>query len=150
MNKQTSWLLIAGLGLAAWYWGKLGQAANVVNVVFNGIQVNGLTSFTLNFVIQNVSNAIVSVNSVAANVTANGTTIGNASYFGNPITIPANSQQSVPLQFAVSLLGLPNAIIQLISNLSAGTNSNITFEAKGNMNINGLVLPLDVQTQTIL
>lgn len=148
MNK-TSLLILGGLGLAVWYYGKLAIAGNVINVIFNGVHLKNLNTFTLSFMVQNVSNTIVSVNSMTADVFVNDSNIGNASYFGNPITILGNSQTPINVDFSLSLLGIPGALMDLISNLTIGKN-DVKFQAKGTMNVNGILLPLDVKTSTIL
>lgn len=141
--KTGTALTVLALGVAFYYFAQLGTAAATVQIVFSGIQPMGLLKYRLNFIIQNVSNATVDLNSLAADVTINGNDVGNISKFGTT-QIGPNSQTTIDADLNVSLLSLPGAIRDLL------TNSHGTFDFRviGNMNINTLVLPVDVE-QTI-
>lgn len=146
MKPITLLLLAGGAGLI-WYFTQLGVAGNVVNIVFQGVQIKSLNDFGLQFLVQNVSNAPIIVNSMSANVTLNGNTLGNASYFGSPFSVPANSEQLINIAFKPSLISLPGDISNLLNN---GTGGSLEFAATGNMNVNNLVLPINVSTSTTL
>lgn len=62
-------------------------------------------------VIQNTSNATLTINSLAANVTSNNQLVGNVSQF-NAVEIPGNSQVEMPVKITFQLLGIVNDIIR--------------------------------------
>ncbi len=62
-------------------------------------------------IVQNTSNATLSINSIAANVFTNGQLIGNLSEFGE-VLIPGNGQAQIPVKITFQLLGIVNDIVQ--------------------------------------
>lgn len=133
-------MLLAALGFAAFYYTGLGVAGNDLLVIFKGFSIDSINTFTITVTLQNVSNATIQLNSLAATVTIDGDTLGNVSYFGNPISVGPNSQVDIPLKLNVSFLSLPGEIKDLMNNLGG----NHTIEVKGNFNANNIPLPLDV------
>lgn len=138
---KTSTLLLIGAGLVAYELFNLGVATGTAQFVFDGVTINSITNFTVSILVQNVSNATVNLNSLAASIDLNGTQIGNASFFpATPTVILPNSQQDVRLTVNPSLLSLPQAIIDAVNNPGV----SLDFNVSGNANVNGLVLPFDL------
>ena len=137
--KPTMIALIAVGGYFAWKALGLGTAAATLNIVFAGVQMNSVTNYTLNFNIQNVTNTLINLNSLAGTVYLNGTNVGNVSTF-TPVGIAANDQTSINLTMDLSIFGIGTAIYNLVNT----SGSVLNFEVKGNMNVSSLVLPFDV------
>ncbi len=140
--KTGDALLIAGGGLLAWHFLGLGVAGNTAQIVFQGITATTPLTYTLNFVVQNVSNTQITFNSMSGTVQLNGTGVGNVSAFPNPaINIPGNSQANIGVVLDLSLLGVASDIVAFVQNPGQALN----FEVIGNANVNGLVLPFDLK-----
>ena len=135
--------IAVGAGLyALYYYSKLGLAGRDMQVVFKGFSIQGITNYTITLAVQNVSNSLIEVNSLAADVTVNGNSIGNLSTF-QKTDIPANSEVNLNLKLNVSLLGLPSIIADIINN----QQGVYTVVVDGNMNVNNIVVPLNVNDQ---
>jgi hypothetical protein len=142
--KTGTVVLLAVAGLFAYHILGLGVAGGVAQLVFQGITANGPLNFTLNFIVQNVSNTTINFNSMAGTVTINGNNVGNVSSFpAVPVPIPGNSQQPVNVNLDLSVLGLVGEIATLLQ--TPGTTLN--FEVKGNLNANAVIIPFDVTQQ---
>ena len=141
--KTGTVLLLAAGGLIAFHFLGLGVAGNTFQIVFAGVTPNNVFNYTLAFNVQNVSNTLVNLNSLAGTVFLNGQQVGSVSTF-IPQGIPGNSQTPVNLTLDLSAFGLGTAVYQLVNT----SGSQMNFEVKGNMNVNGMVLPFDV-TQSI-
>lgn len=139
MKGTTLILLALGAG-AVYYFEQLNTASNSLQVVFQGVRINGPFNYTLNLIAQNVSNATLELNSLAADVTVNGNDLGNISNF-TPVTIGPNSSTAVNVTLAPSVLSIPGTVQALLQN----PTGSFDFKVNGNMNINGLVLPLNVE-----
>jgi purine-nucleoside phosphorylase len=135
-------IVLLGLGgYALYYYSRLALAGNDLQVVFKGFGIQSISNYTITLTVQNTSNALIVLNSLAADVQINDSDLGNVSYFGSPIQIPANSQVDVPLTLNVSLLGVPAIVTQMLNN--TGT---YTINVLGTLNANGVVLPLKLST----
>lgn len=139
MKTGTIALLVVG-GLAVYEFAQLGVAGKTVQILLDGVQINSITNFSLQLLVQNVSNANVKLNSMTGAITVNGNAIGNVSYF-SPVTVASNSQQVVNVTLRPDLLSLPASIIALINN----SGGNLHFVVDGNANIDGLVIPFTVE-----
>lgn len=138
--KLGNAILIAG-GLYGLYWiTEIGALANTVNILFQGVQFNGLTNLSVVLTVQNITNASVTVNSMTGNLLVNGNQLANLSFFNNPVTVPANGSVNIPIQVSLSLLSLPGTVQQLLS--MSGTT--LTFNAVGNANVSNLILPFNL------
>lgn len=141
---KTGTLVLIGLaGFAAYYFQQLNTVADTVQIVFAGIQPQGLLKYNLLFNVQNVSNASVTINALTANVTVNGNTLGTITDFTKR-TVAGTSQETIPLTFDVSLITLPSTVLSLINSGSP----NLNFVVTGYANINGFVLPFS-ENQTV-
>ncbi len=125
----------------------LGVAGNVLQFYIQSVDFTGLTTGRIVLMVQNPSNANITLNSMAGTVSANGTTIGNVSNFQGGVFIPANQQVPVTVFVNVSLTGI---FSELYTQLTQPTGQNqIAFVIAGNMNINaGGLIPFNV-TQTV-
>lgn len=140
MNGVGAVLLLAGVaGLYLW---NLSRAAK--NLIYLPGNITGFNLLPpviyLELVIQNTSNVDFTINSLAANVTSDGTVIGNVSEFV-PVSLPANSQGVVPITLSLQPLGLANEIISILS----GGNGYRNLEIKGSVNANGIQQSFSVQ-----
>lgn len=136
--KTGEALLLAAVGYGVIYYTGLGVAGNDLQVVFKGFSIDSITQFTVTLTIQNVSNATIQINSLAADVTVDTSDLGNVSYFGSPITIGANSQVDIPLKLNLSLFAVPAIVKDIMNNL--GNSYKISVD--GNFNANNIPLPL--------
>jgi|SRR5882724_5138309 len=141
--KTGTILLLAGAALVAYEFQQLGTAAQTVQIQLAGIQINSLTNYKVQLLIQNISNISCTVNALTGTITLNDSEIGNVSDF-NPVVIPARAQQVINISLNPDLLSLPFAIQNLINN----PGIPLDFEVIGNANVNGLILPFDL-TKTI-
>lgn len=136
-------LILGGLGLLAVYeYTQLGVAAADVQILFSGVQINGLSNIGVTLVIQNVSNAQIVLNSMTLDLSLNGQAIGNASLFPVvPIVVQPSTQQPVTIQITPNWLSIPSVIMDIIN---SGNQSAMTFNATGTANINNLPLPINL------
>lgn len=141
--KTGNILLIGGAILAVIYISNLGIAGATTQYVFNGIVFNSPTNWTVSILVQNVSNANVKLNSMAATASVNGTSIGNVSFFpSQPLIVNANSQINIPVSFSPSILGVT---ADILSAITEGTTV-FDFEISGNANVDGIVVPFDIES----
>lgn len=138
--KTGNLLLLGGAGLIIYYLSQLGVAGKTVQFVFKGVSFLSATKLQIQLMVQNVSNANITLNALTGDVTINGNELGSASTF-TPVDIPGASQQQINLILDISILSLPSTIINLIN--QAGNTLN--FQVTGNANINSLVVPFSVQ-----
>lgn len=138
--KTGTLLVVGAIAFLGYEFLQLNTAGNTLQVVFQGVQVNGPLNYTLNLIVQNVSNATLALNSLAADVTINGNDLGNVSNF-TAITIQPNSQTPVNVTLQPSILSIPGTVQALLAN----PTGSFDFKITGNMNVNSLVLPLNVE-----
>lgn len=127
-------LILAGFaGLYLW---NLGRAAG--NLIYSPGNITGLSLsgfspvITADLVVQNTSNITFTISSLAGNVTADGTQIGNISNF-TPVIVPPNSQGVVPLTLILQPLGIVNELVSII----AGGVGKRDILIQGSVNANG-------------
>lgn len=104
-------LIAAAIGLTA--YSQVKAAGHLIFVPGNitGISLDGIAPiFTAQLIVQNTSNVDFTLNSLAGNVTADSTQVGNVSNF-QPVFIPSNSQAIVPLQLRMLPLGIVDNLI---------------------------------------
>lgn len=112
-------LLFSADGIKGFYW------RNLSPVVRFGLRV------------QNTSNQSFTINSFACDVSTNGTSIGNASFFGAQV-IPANSQMVLLVDVQLMALGITEEIIRAIET----KNFSFPVLVRGTANVDGLVIPV--------
>lgn len=139
MGVVESLLLIAG---GIWlYTSTVTKAAGNLIFVPGNITNIGLAGISpvvvADLLIQNTSNVDFTLNSLAANVTSDGTLIGNVSNF-SAVSIPGNSQTAVPLHLTLLPLGIVDNIIQAFY----GGFTKKEFVVDGSVNANGQQVPL--------
>jgi LEA14-like dessication related protein len=139
MGGLEAVLLLAGI--AGVYLWNLSRAAGNLQYYAGNITGYSLVPplITVDLMVQNTSNVTFTINSLAANVTSDGTQIGNISDF-TPVTIPANSQGAVPLTLRLLPIGLVNDIISIITGGSGSRNILI----QGTVNANGVQQPFEL------
>lgn len=143
---KTGTVVLIGIGAyTAWYLANLGTATNTITVVFKDVKVNGPTDFTVVLTIQNVSNISVTVNSMTGELYLNDNPLAALSNFTQTI-VPANGQVDVSVRVQPSLLDLPSAIQNIITNQSPVLN----FSVVGDVNVTGLVLPFNLDKTVTL
>lgn len=133
-------LILAGVGVYVLYTVmQLKTAANTIQIVFSGVRVNGPLDYTLQFMVQNISNATIKYYGLTGVVSVNGTQVGNVSDL-KETDIGSVSQQQININFQPSLLGLSAEIASLLSGQAGKT---FDFNFTGNVNVDTLVLPVN-------
>lgn len=94
---------------------------------------------TVELLIQNTSNQDYTLNSMAGNLYANGTLVGNLSVF-NPVSIKRNSQTILDVQIKMLLIGMLDNIIDAITNGAY----KVTLELDSYANVDNLQIPVDI------
>ncbi len=94
--------------------------------------------------VQNPTNDSLQYNSLAAQVTANGTIIGNLSGFV-PKLIAPNQQTTIPVNFTPNILGALSTIFNQVTQGGGG----IMIGINGAANVNGITLPVSLTFQAI-
>jgi LEA14-like dessication related protein len=126
-----------------YHWIAKARAVKNMNFFPGGvsdIHFDGATPIlTLALIAHNTSNQQMTVNSFDANLTANGTYVGNASSF-TPQTIMANSQTTVMVNIRLSLL---NIVTDIIKAFQYG-NFSQTVRLTGNANVDNIQVPVDM------
>lgn len=142
MNGLVALLVISGAaGLYLWNLGK--AAGNLVYLpgTITGVSIAGISpELSATLVVQNTSNITFTINSLAANVTADGTQIGNVSSFV-PTQIPANGQAAVPIMLTLQPIGIVNELITIIT---GGTGERALL-IQGSVNANGMQQSFSVE-----
>ena len=114
MGGLEAVLLLGGLGLL-YIWNLSNAAGNLQYFPGN---ITGFDLFPptiyVTLIVQNTSNVTFTINSLASSVFSDTTLIGNVSDF-IPVTIPGNSQGSIPLSVKLLPIGLANEIISIIN-----------------------------------
>lgn len=128
-----------------WYITNLGTAANTIAIVLKDVIVNNPLSYTVILTVQNITNAAATVNSMSGELNLNSNPLASISDFTQRI-IPANGQVDIPVTVNVSLLDLRGAIQTLIT----GGVKILNFNATGNVNLSGLILPFDLNNTITL
>lgn len=139
--------LVGTLATAAWFAFSKKKSAGLLNYYLTGLSVafDGVTPLLkFQLVVQNVSNEYYQVNSVVADVYADGTNIGNLSSF-TTVKIPPASAAAVPVVVRLRLLAIVDDLVSLIQQKSGIPKK---LEIKGYINASGFVAPLEI-TQII-
>jgi hypothetical protein len=142
MSRTTTFLLV-GLGLFVAY--QVYRLKAVGNLLFfpgsvTSLGVNGATpEITMSLIAQNTSSVPIEVDSLAGNIYANNTLIGNISSFV-PMVIPGNSQTAILVTAQLQTLGIVTDIINAFQNKTFSQNILV----KGFANVQGVQVPLDI------
>lgn len=119
------------------------RAAGYLQFFVQGVAVafDGITPvLKVNLAIQNPSNQRFVIKSLVAELTANGSTIGNVSSF-QTVNVAPNSQMILPILIRLSLLAVAMDIVNLIQTRS-GVSQQIKL--KGAVNANDMLIPLEL------
>jgi hypothetical protein len=145
MKTSTIALLAVGGG-ALYYFSQLGVAGATVQFVLGTPQFQSLSQLIIPITVQNVSNAVINLAAMSGQVTINGNSLGNVSYFPpTPTQIAPTSQQIVNFTANINLFSLPSTIQNLVNNVQG--SGAYTFVIDGNANINSLVIPFSLTQQ---
>lgn len=136
-------LLLIGGGAALWLLTKSNAAQRLV--FYPGtIQGMAFEDFTpmayLDIIVQNTSNADLTVNSIAGSAYANGYLVGNISNFQG-VTIRRNSESRLPVTVRFSLIGIVNDLINAWQ--TGSFRQDIIIQ--GTANAEGFGVPLDLK-----
>lgn len=132
MKTLTAVALAAGGFLLYNAW-EAANFANTVQVVFAGVDVQNLNSIVVKIVVQNITNASITVNSMSGNLLLNGDQLASISDFTQR-TIAPNSQTEIDVTASPSWLDIFANVQQLLST----PGSQLNFTADGNINISNL------------
>jgi LEA14-like dessication related protein len=143
--KTETKIVLGAIALLGGYW-LFSKARALGNLLFQpgsimGFSMLGSTPIvSITLVVQNTSNTSLTVDSLAGNVSSNGTLIGNVSNF-SPVLVPGNSQISMPVSLMLQPIGVVNDIIRSFQ------NSNFAQDIKlsGFANVNGFQLPVNIE-----
>jgi hypothetical protein len=113
------------------------NAGNQLNIVFGSVDFN---NDVIHLTALNTTNTSITLNSVQADVTANGYDLGTVSMF-TPVVIAGNASTDIPLSFSTSIFGLLGIGV---STLTTGVVQQYVFTAQGSFNVGGASLPLNV------
>lgn len=142
MTKTQTGLLLVG-GVVAYNYLVKGRSLSNVNFYPEKVQsvdlVSGVPYMVVGLLVQNTSGQKLVVNSIAGNVYANDTLIGNASNF-SPYAINPNAQGTMYLQIRFALLGIVNDIF----NAFQSNNFTQTMEFDGFANVDNVQIPIKI------
>jgi LEA14-like dessication related protein len=136
-------LILLGIGAYVLYIANLGRS--LTNLTFFPGNITGFTFeqstpvIYTQLIVQNTSNAQITIYSLAANVTANGSLVGNLSDFV-PVTINPNSQGAVPIKISFNIVGAVSDLINAFTNHTREQN----LVVDGYANTNGIQVPVQL------
>lgn len=139
-------LLLIGLAVGIYINTQQKAAENLVYFPGNagiptGFAFEGATPvLTGELIVQNTSNVDFTINSLAGNVSTDGTLVGNISNF-EPVTIRANSQAKLPLHLAL----FPYGIVDNIINSFFGGAQKRELLIDGSANANGQQVAINLK-----
>lgn len=139
-NEKLALLVAGVIGFSIWR-----KKTALQNVVFLpgpvvGIFMSGASPvIQVTLIAQNTSDQTLMLQSLAGNVFANSTLIGNISSFSTQY-IPANSQTSILVSMRLYALGLVNDIISIFQNKNQ--IQEITVEGSANVGFFQVPVPL--------
>lgn len=142
MRTGEALLLIGGVA-GLWFLTKSRAAQRLVFYPgdIQGMAFEDMTPMAyLDIIVQNTSNADLTVNSIAGSAYANGFLVGNISNFQG-VTIRRNSESRLPVTVRFNLIGLANDLINAWQ--TGSLRQDITIE--GTANAEGFAVPLDLK-----
>lgn len=144
MAKNSEVLLLAAAaGVGYWLWRKSTAAGSLVFSPGNVTSMDFVRAspvITFQIIAQNTSGTDLMLNSLAGNITSNGSLIGNVSNFF-PTPIPGNSSTPITLTASLQVLGIVNDLIKAFQYNNIQQNLQLT----GYANVNGIQAPLNLQ-----
>jgi len=137
---KTGSVLLLGIGgyLVVRYFGNLGVAVNTISFILKKVEIKAINNIVVTLTVQNVSNATLSVNSMAGDIFLNGIELASISDFTQR-TVPGNSAIDVPINVRPAYGSLSQQITALLNG-----KTNMDFTIQGNANVNGLVFPFNL------
>lgn len=138
--KNVTGFVLLGVGVAAAFF--LMRAKNVANVAtfgFQNLKIQG-SKVVISLAVNNPTSISLKFNSFVGQIIVKEKVIANITGF-TPVTINANSQSIVNLNFSVSTIGLLQFGLAVFN---ASNFKNLKPTLKGTANINGAALPVVV------
>lgn len=147
--KTGTAILLGGIALIALvHFGNLGVAANVLQYYIMSVDFTGISTGKIILMVQNPSNATITLNSMAGTISANGSVIGNISNFQGGVEIPANNQTPVTINVALSLTAIVGQLYDIL--VTPNGANQVAFVITGNANVDGgIIVPFSV-TQNVM
>lgn len=141
-------LVLLGIGaIILLHFANLGVASNVLQYYIQSVDFRSISNAQIMLMVQNPSNAQITLNSMAGTITANGTVLGNISNFSGGTIIPANQQQPVSITVNLSLANILSSLADIL--IHPDGTQPIQFIIQGNANVNGgIIVPFNIQ-QTV-
>jgi len=141
INVMDNGLLLLGGAAALWLIAKAETGKNLQFIPLGASWDGGALRIQIG--VQNPTSNSLQYNSLAAQVSANGTVVGNLSGFV-PKLIAPNQQTTVDVNFTPNLLGSVAAIFNQVTQ-----GGGITIAINGSANVNSIVLPVNLTFQAI-
>jgi LEA14-like dessication related protein len=133
---------IIGLAGIAWFgwdlWQKYEAGSNLA-VNLQNVDLSNFPNVVVTLSVQNVTNTPLTIQSLAGNVAVQGTPLGSISST-TPVTLQPNQVTTVPINFSASLINLPGAIVNVISQLGG----SLAFNVVGSANVQGIPVPVPI------
>lgn len=136
-------LLLIGGGAALWFLTKSRAAQRLIFYpgAIQGMAFEDMTPMAyLDIIVQNTSNADLTVNSIAGSAYANGYLVGNISNFQG-VTIRRNSESRLPVTVRFSLIGIVNDLVNAWQ--TGSFRQEIILQ--GTANAEGFGVPIDLK-----
>ena len=127
-------ILAGAAGLYLWNFGRAASNLQYFPGNITGFSLNGLYPVLyMDLIVQNTNNISFTINSLAGNVTSQGTIIGNVSDF-TAVEIPGNAQATIPITLTLQPLTLVNEIIGILT----GGSGKRDLQLDAVVNANGI------------
>lgn len=140
IKSSTGILLTLGLVGGYFLYRKYNAAGNLTFVpgtITEVGTVDGEPYADFTIIAQNTSNTDLQLNSLAANVYANGSLIGNVQNFSG-VVVPGNSSTPIPMTMTMFALGIVNDIFRAFQNQTTAQ----VVEIDGTANVNSFQVPV--------
>jgi LEA14-like dessication related protein len=137
---KTSNIVLLGVGgyLVIRYFGNLGVAVNTISFILKTVNIKAVNNIQVILTVQNVSNANLTINSMAGDIMLNGEQFASISDFTQRM-VPGNSAIDIPINVRPNYSNLPSYITSMLNG-----QKNFDFTIQGNANVNGLVFPFSL------
>lgn len=143
--KTDTGILLGGAALAVGYF-LFRKASAAGHLVFSPGNITSMDfvgttpTITFQLIVQNTSGSDLLLNSIAGNLSSNGTLIGNVNNFSG-VPIPGNSSTTVLLTISLQIIGLVNDLIRAFQY----KNFTQDIALNGYANVNGFQVPLNLK-----
>jgi len=134
-------LLLIGGAVAIWLLSKANTGQHLQFIPLGANWDGGALGIQIG--VQNPTNDSLQYNSLAAQVSANGTVVGNLSGFV-PKLIAPNQQTTVDVNFTPNILGALSTIFNQVTH-----GGGVRIGINGTANVNGISLPVELTFQAV-